>query len=42
MAKQILFNEEARRRLERGVKALEDAAKVTLGTKGRNVVLEKK
>ena len=42
MAKQILFNEEARRSLERGVNALADAVKVTLGLKGRNVVLEKK
>ena len=42
MAKQILFNEEARRSLERGVNALADAVKVSLGPKGRNVVLEKK
>lgn len=42
MAKQILFNEKARRSLERGVNALADAVKVTLGPKGRNVVLEKK
>ena len=42
MAKQILFKEEARRSLERGVNALADAVKVTLGPKGRNVVLEKK
>lgn len=42
MAKQILFNEEARRSLERGVNALSDAVKVTLGPKGRNVVLDKK
>ena len=42
MAKQILFNEEARSSLERGVNALADAVKVTLGPKGRNVVLEKK
>ena len=42
MAKQLLFNEEARRSLERGVNALADAVKVTLGPKGRNVVLEKK
>lgn len=42
MAKQILFNEEARRSLERGVNGLADAVKVTLGPKGRNVVLEKK
>ena len=42
MAKEIRFNEEARRSLERGVNALADAVKVTLGPKGRNVVLEKK
>ncbi len=42
MAKQILFGEEARRALERGVDALADAVKVTLGPKGRNVVLDKK
>ena len=42
MAKEIKFNEEARRSLERGVNALADAVMVTLGPKGRNVVLEKK
>lgn len=42
MAKQIVFNEEARRALERGVNALANAVKVTLGPKGRNVVLDKK
>ena len=42
MAKQILFDEEARRSLERGVNQLADAVKVTLGPKGRNVVLDKK
>ena len=42
MAKQIQFNEEARRSLERGVNALANAVKVTLGPKGRNVVLDKK
>ena len=42
MAKEIRFNEEDRRSLERGVNALADAVKVTLGPKGRNVVLEKK
>lgn len=41
MAKEIKFNEEARRNLERGVDALANAVKVTLGPKGRNVVLEK-
>ncbi|MEV6556359.1 chaperonin GroEL [Nocardia sp. NPDC051756] len=42
MAKMIAFDEEARRGLERGLNALADAVKVTLGPKGRNVVLEKK
>ncbi|RSS47170.1 chaperonin GroEL [Streptomyces sp. WAC07061] len=42
MAKIISFNEEARRGLERGMNQLADAVKVTLGPKGRNVVLEKK
>ncbi|HEX8305919.1 MAG TPA: chaperonin GroEL [Jatrophihabitans sp.] len=42
MAKLIAFNEEARRGLERGMNILADAVKVTLGPKGRNVVLEKK
>ncbi len=42
MAKEILFNEDARRALGRGVDALANAVKVTLGPKGRNVVLEKK
>ena len=42
MAKQILFNEEARRALGNGVDALANAVKVTLGPKGRNVVLDKK
>ena len=42
MAKLIQFDEEARRGLERGVNKLADAVKVTLGPKGRNVVLEKK
>src|SRR4249920_1838174 len=42
MAKQIAYDEEARRGLERGLNALADAVKVTLGPKGRNVVLEKK
>ncbi len=42
MAKQISFNEDARRALQRGVDALADAVKVTLGPKGRNVVLDKK
>ncbi len=42
MAKMIAFNEEARRGLERGMNALADAVKVTLGPRGRNVVLDKK
>src|SRR5438093_3537072 len=42
MAKQILFDEAARRSLERGVNAVADAVKVTLGPKGRYVVLDKK
>ena len=42
MAKLIKFDEDARRGLERGVNKLADAVKVTLGPKGRNVVLEKK
>lgn len=41
MAKEILFNEEARRALGRGVDQLANAVKVTLGPKGRNVVLDK-
>ena len=42
MAKQILFNEDARHALGKGVDALANAVKVTLGPKGRNVVLDKK
>ncbi len=42
MAKEIKFDEDARRKLEAGVNKLADAVKVTLGPKGRNVVLEKK
>ncbi len=42
MAKKILFGEEARKALEKGVNAVADAVKITLGPKGRNVVLEKK
>jgi len=41
MAKIIRFNEEARKKLEKGVNTLADTVKVTLGPKGRNVVLEK-
>ena len=42
MAKQLMFNEEARRALLRGVERLSNAVKVTLGPKGRNVLLDKK
>ncbi len=42
MAKQLLFDEDARRRMYSGVRQLAQAVKVTLGPKGRNVVLEKK
>jgi chaperonin GroEL len=42
MAKQLKYGEEARRCLERGVNALADTVKITLGPKGRNVVLDKK
>ena len=42
MAKIITFDEEARRGLERGLNILADTVKVTLGPRGRNVVLEKK
>ena len=41
-AKQLLFDEEARRSLMRGVDALANAVKVTLGPRGRNVVIDKK
>ncbi len=42
MAKQIKYGEEARRALEKGINALADTVKITLGPKGRNVVLDKK
>ena len=42
MAKQLKYGEEARRDLERGINALADTVKITLGPKGRNVVLDKK
>jgi chaperonin GroEL len=42
MAKQLLFDQEARQALKNGIDALADAVKITLGPKGRNVVLEKK
>ena len=41
MAKDIIFNIEARESLKKGVDALSDAVKVTLGPKGRNVIIEK-
>lgn len=41
MAKEILFNIEARDQLKKGVDALANAVKVTLGPKGRNVIIEK-
>ena len=42
MAKEIIFGEEARKALQAGVDKLANAVKVTLGPKGRNVVLDKK
>lgn len=42
MAKEIKFNTQAREELRAGVDALADAVKVTLGPKGRNVIIEKK
>jgi len=42
MAKQLIFNEESRRALLKGVEQLAKAVKVTLGPKGRNVVIDKK
>ena len=42
MPKQIAYDQEARRGLEAGMNKLADAVRVTLGPKGRNVVLEKK
>jgi chaperonin GroEL len=42
MAKQLLFDQEARQALKNGIDALADAVKITLGPKGRNVVLDKK
>ena len=41
MAKRIIYNEQARRALERGIDVLAESVAVTLGPKGRNVVLEK-
>ena len=42
MAKRIVFEEEARKALLKGIDTVADAVKVTLGPKGRNVILEKK
>ena len=42
MAKQILFGEDARKALQRGIDQLADTVTVTIGPKGRNVVLDKK
>src|SRR5512139_328430 len=42
MAKQLIFDETARRSLKRGIDRLADAVRVTIGPKGRNVVLDKK
>ncbi|NLM55069.1 MAG: chaperonin GroEL [Firmicutes bacterium] len=42
MAKELVFREDARKKLEKGVNAIADAVKITLGPKGRNVVLDKK
>ena len=42
MAKQLIFDESARRSLKAGIDRLADAVKVTIGPKGRNVVLDKK
>ena len=42
MAKKIVFNEDARKALMRGIDAVADTVKITLGPKGRNVILEKK
>ena len=41
MAKQIIFREKAKESLKRGIDAVADAVKITLGPKGRNVILEK-
>ena len=42
MAKQVIFDDAARRSLKRGIDRLADAVRVTIGPKGRNVVLDKK
>src|SRR5574343_1239307 len=41
MSKQIIFNEDARKALKRGIDAVADAVKITIGPRGRNVVLDK-
>ena len=41
MAKEIKFNEDARKSMEKGINLLADTVKITLGPKGRNVVLDK-
>lgn len=41
MAKKLMYSEEARRALERGINKVADTVKITLGPKGRNVVLDK-
>ena len=41
MSKQIIFNEDARKSLKKGVDAVSDAVKITIGPRGRNVVLDK-
>ena len=41
MAKQLTYSEDARRALERGINKLADTVKITLGPRGRNVVLDK-
>ncbi len=41
MAKQIIFNEDARKALKRGVDKVADTVKITIGPRGRNVVLDK-
>ena len=42
MAKQLIYGEDARKALQRGIDQLADTVKVTIGPKGRNVVLDKK
>ena len=42
MAKEVIFGDEARRRMKVGIDKLADAVRITLGPRGRNVILEKK